>query len=177
MRILKPKVVLVLHEPVAACLQPAFDRVATHPQNHPSVHCLKQVIQQEHSVLGDLEHAVICWKGGTILQHLKTSTSAKNLTNIEWTLVPAAQNLVQQHDERVGDPDVALALRWHTGGLFRVAVKVPDPAHRSSDGIAQEEDRVPRVGHQPVHLEPGQRAVLGNGALQQGSVDLEDTGI
>lgn len=114
MRILKPKVVLVLHEPVAAGLEPAFDRVASHPQNHPSVHCLKQIIQQQDSILSDLEHAVIRWKGGTILQLLAIAIRTLNLTNIERTVVPAAQNLVQQHDERVGDPDVALALGWHT---------------------------------------------------------------
>lgn len=53
---LKAKVILVLHQPVIGGLKPTLDRMPTDLEYLSSVHSLKQVKQQEHSILGDLQH-------------------------------------------------------------------------------------------------------------------------
>lgn len=90
-RRLEPEIALMLHQPVVGGLQAALDDVSAHLQDLPSVHGFEQVEQQQHAVLGDLQHGIV--------------------VDIQGALHPTPQNLVEHYDERVGDPDVALAQR------------------------------------------------------------------
>lgn len=107
-RVLKPEVTLVLHQPVVGGLQATLNHVSSHQQYLPPVNRFEQIEQQQYTVLGNLQHCAV--------------------VDVQRAVHPTAEHLVKQHHEGVGDSDVTLTQGqnrsfWPVGELL-------DPANR-----------------------------------------------